>query len=247
MKNTAAYTWQAPLPKTAVSDISFYRLSGPHDSGELQGAIYNSWHTYDGVNEGVNSEIPNDWYRSGTKDLQESRVIRKENTPDYNSVLYVAKHGNKYGKTTDVAKRLSPCIGYWDADIDNPGEEGDDPTPPPTPSDTHTITSLSVNVMSQGWIVRDVNDNKAKFYAHLSTDEEVEIPVVENSNDRFELKNHTFAHDTSIDYFILRYTDGSGSSQTFSIYSSGKLATYTFLNNNNVSFEFDNDKHVTYH
>lgn len=246
MKKTAAYTWQAPLPKTAVTDISFYRLSGAHDSGERQGAIYNSWHTYKDVNNEVNPGIPDYWYASGKKDLQESRTIEPSGAPSYNSVLYIAKHGNKYGETTNVAKRLSPCIGYWDAGIDNPGQQGGGDDPTPTPSDTHTISSLSVNVMSHTWIVHNVNIGNAKFYAHLSTDEEVEIPVAENSNDRFELKNHTFAHDTSIEYFILRYTR-SVATETFKIYNSGVLSTYTFLNNNNVSFDIDNDKKVTYH
>lgn len=113
MRNTAQYTWQCKIPKKAVSKISFYRLS--RTNGPTQGTIYNAWHTTTDITTWISaSDIPNNWYASGSFDLQTTRQFTDNNGNRYNSVVYTAVHGNGYSVTSSTPQRLAPCVGYWD-------------------------------------------------------------------------------------------------------------------------------------
>ena len=111
--------WQCEIPKKAVTDISFFRLT-PHN-GSNQAKIFNSWHTKANIMTMVNQNIPDDWYVNGSlvgktnAPLQETRTFfdTSTNTND-NALIYTAIHGNKYSSTSNEAQNLSPCIGYWD-------------------------------------------------------------------------------------------------------------------------------------
>ena len=109
--STTKYKWTAKIPKKAVTDISFYRLS--RANGSTQSTIYNSWHTTKSISTWITaSSIPNDWYSSG--DLQQTRQILDESSGTYyNALIYTAVHGNGYGVTGETPKRLAPCVGYW--------------------------------------------------------------------------------------------------------------------------------------
>lgn len=111
------YTWTAKIPKKAVTNISFYRISNANgDANHDQATIYNAWHTTSSIETWITaSTINNDWYRSGKQDLQTTRRLHDDSTgTDYNALVYTAVHGNGYSTTTDPAERLAPCVGYWD-------------------------------------------------------------------------------------------------------------------------------------
>ena len=72
MSKTAEYTWQAKIPKKAVTNISFYRLS--RANGPTQSTIYNAWHTTTSIDTWITaSNINSSWYRTGSMDLQTTR------------------------------------------------------------------------------------------------------------------------------------------------------------------------------
>jgi len=107
------YTWTCKIPKKAITDISFYRLS--RANGATQGTIYNAWHTTESISTWISaSSIPNGWYRTGSQDLQTTRQFTDSNGNRYNSVVYTAVHGNGYSVTDSTPQRLAPCVGYWD-------------------------------------------------------------------------------------------------------------------------------------
>ena len=116
-KSSEAYTWTAEIPKKAVTNISFYRLSHTNTNSSIsiptdkQGTIFNAWHTRKNVNDMLNSTAKG--YRT-QGDLQESRTFLDTSTNTYdNALTYTAIHGNGYSVTSSSSERLSPCIGYW--------------------------------------------------------------------------------------------------------------------------------------
>lgn len=106
--------YKTAIPKYVNTKISFYRLS-EHGDDVFDGTIFNSWHTYVGVRNNMNTDIKghSDWELLG--DIAEYRSIG--NTAR-NYTHYYALRGNDYSVVAHNAsdrytKWLSPCIGYW--------------------------------------------------------------------------------------------------------------------------------------
>ncbi len=98
--------WLAYLPKSVLTDISFYRYSISDET------IYNAWHTKADINNELN-DTSQEWVDSYKTPLQESRTVDGKN-----ETVYTALRGNGYGSVPDDdplldEKRLSPCVGYW--------------------------------------------------------------------------------------------------------------------------------------
>ena len=237
MDKVEQYEWHAPLPKKALDNISFYRLSkkGATDAPLGEGSVYNSWHTYEGVNDQLNSEIPNDWYRSNQKDLQESRVVTVNGIAT-RSLVYTATHGNKHSVTPDVANRLSPCIGYWSygesqeqtsTTASGGGESGGGGS-----STTYSV-GISCNTGNKTWI--ETNANKGdKLWVHFSDNSCYELP--HTGSNRFEVSNLTINRDVSIDYFYMTDTTGKGYSNI------GVSKEVTITKNYNYTYTINNDQ-----
>ena len=112
---TEDYTWVTQIPKKAITDIVFYRLSKPGDKpGEPHGTIYNAWYTSkdDKASKLKHSNIPVGWYQSGKEDLQTTRQMTDSDGVRYNETVYTAIHGNGLGVTSGSG-RLAACVGYW--------------------------------------------------------------------------------------------------------------------------------------
>lgn len=108
-------TWVTQIPKKAITDIVFYRLSKPGDKpGEPHGTIFNAWYTSkdDKASKLNHSKIPVGWYRSGKEDLQTTRQMTDDDGVRYNETVYTAVHGNGLGKASGNG-RLAACVGYW--------------------------------------------------------------------------------------------------------------------------------------
>ena len=106
--------YKAAIPKYVNTQISFYRLS-THGDDVFDGTIFNSWHTYVGVRDNLNSGIKgrSDWELLGN--IAETRNVGSTTTK---YAHYYALRGNGYGNVAhNHANRyerwLSPCIGYW--------------------------------------------------------------------------------------------------------------------------------------
>lgn len=109
------YTWNCQIPKRAISDISFYRLTPPNSS-EGEGWVWNSWHTYEGVDGTIQTDDARNHKVDG-KALQDNRQYEDDYGNKHNYLIYKAFYGNGYNKTTVTSKRLAPCIGYWISDV----------------------------------------------------------------------------------------------------------------------------------
>lgn len=127
MKKASNYTYQAAIPKSITTKISFYRINDTYNETELiptnpnssqiqkcpYGAVFNSWHTYQGVNSALKDSIKNsNWKVLG--DLKEDRLNSAGDTYTH----YYMIRGNGYGEVDHNAagryeQWLSPCIGYW--------------------------------------------------------------------------------------------------------------------------------------
>lgn len=172
--STENYTWTCEIPKKAVSNISFYRLSKATDKpGNPHGTIYNAWHTSPKISDMISSSNiadNSDWYVDGKQDFLTKSSTRQRTDGDgnrYNSVVYTAVHGNGWSITSESKKRLSPCIGYWDY---SPGGGTPAPTQAPTQSgggggSSGSTASITVNVSTniQTWI----NTNVQNYGSHL--------------------------------------------------------------------------------
>lgn len=110
-KGVTGGEWECEIPKKAVTNISFYRLTG--QNGSSQATIYNAWYTRANVMNMINSSINNSsWLTNG--DLQNTRTFLDASTNTYdNALTYTAIHGNGYSSTSVESERLSPCVGYW--------------------------------------------------------------------------------------------------------------------------------------
>lgn len=105
--------YKAAIPKYVNTDISFYRLSKSTDD-VFPGTVFNSWHTYSGVRNAMNSSIKN----SGWEVLGNIAETRKIGSTNNTYTHYYAIRGNGYSTVAHNAtdryqKWLSPCIGYW--------------------------------------------------------------------------------------------------------------------------------------
>lgn len=105
--------YKAAIPIYVKTDISFYRLSKNGDD-VYPGTVYNSWHTFAGVNSKLSSTASG-WKDAILGDLRESRLITNS-TACYTD--YYAIRGNGYSTVAHndgsrYTKWLSPCVGYW--------------------------------------------------------------------------------------------------------------------------------------
>ena len=82
--------YKAAIPKYVNTQISFYRLS-THGEDVFDGTIFNSWHTYVGVNNNVNGSI------SGWKILGNLAENRNIGSTTSKYLHYFAMRGNGYG------------------------------------------------------------------------------------------------------------------------------------------------------
>lgn len=112
------YTYCAAIPSYVTTNISFYRLApfGEYERNSqyiLKGNIYNSWHTYSGINSRLSSTASG-WVSSfGLGSMLESRT--KSSTTYWH---YFAIRGNGEGVVDNTSSSryslwLKPCVGYW--------------------------------------------------------------------------------------------------------------------------------------
>lgn len=137
------YTWTAAIPKKAVTNIAFYRLSWPSKKTESppdpHGTIYNAWHTSPNIDAMlIGTSIPDSWFDGA---LETTRQKTDDDGNRYNALTYTALHGNKNSTTTDAAKRLAPCVGYWDYTSSSVT-----PTEAPSPTQAPVSTTRFVTV-----------------------------------------------------------------------------------------------------
>lgn len=112
-KDSNGFTvFKAAIPKAVSTQISFYRLSTQTDD-VYPGTVFNSWHTYSGVNNKLTGTAKN-WRMLG--DLADTRQVGSTSSL---YTHYYAIRGNGHGEvahsptSSAYPKWLSPCIGYW--------------------------------------------------------------------------------------------------------------------------------------
>ena len=186
------YTWTAQIPKKAVSDIAFYRLSKPGDRednpSEPHSTIYNAWYTStDKASFLTYSSIPTDWYvPAGSENLQTTRQVTVDGVR-HNETVYTAVHGNGRGRTTDKRYRLAACVGYWGnqggSGSQSATESGGSSTVAPTESGqtSHTIT-IDVECNNQPWVYNNVIYNGMELYAVASDNHDYKLNNTSTSN-----------------------------------------------------------------
>lgn len=108
-------SWVAMMPANVKEEISFYRLSTTNDT------IYNAWHTNARVNDEL-SDTAETWLGKFTN--PDGSTVTALETTRGSSLTYTARCGNGYGEVSDTdpdrdMKRLSPCIGFWNAAVAN--------------------------------------------------------------------------------------------------------------------------------
>lgn len=106
--------YKGAIPTYVNTDISFYRLS-QNGQDVYPGTVYNSWHTFVGVNSKLSSTASG-WKDNILGNLRETRKISSTGTACYTD--YYAIRGNGYSTVAHNAsdrysKWLSPCVGYW--------------------------------------------------------------------------------------------------------------------------------------
>lgn len=185
-EETTYTTWVAMLPKDIVTDISFYRFSVANET------IYNSWHTWSDPDKyekqltgTAKGWLTNVFGRKAGDYLETTRGT---------SLVYTARAGNGYNAVGEDdperdMKRLSPCIGFWDATVANKGLSGssgggEDPTDPPQQGSSVQVgVNLNIPRDSKKWIV----DNLKRGYSvwiEFNTGDPVEMTIDKNNYDR---------------------------------------------------------------
>ena len=227
------YTWTAEIPKKAVTNIAFYRLSSPGDSGEKKGNIYNSWRTAEKVNDWLNPNIPNNWFDTNKKDLDKTRQREDSDGNKYNALVYTAVRGNLYGDTKDPEQRLSPCIGYWNRG--SSGSTGGGDTEEPKPSGSYKI-GVSLNVPeSKMWLWNSVSGGDELY---VITENGNSYLIKQNGYGRFE-DTFTMEAGDSIVAFGLKNRGASKYYNTLYLTSNFKITQ-----NYNVSFTVTNEDKI---
>lgn len=236
--------WVASIPKSALSDISFYRLAKAADRDDSSkyarhGTIYNSWHTCTGVNNMLKSDINLNWfYPAGNKNLQEKRRIIDNTTGGYyNATTYVALRGNGYGPSNVSSERLAPCVGYWG--YTGPAAGGGTVVVPTTPSGGGSSSTYSTNVYfnvndNLSYIYQQANGGVSGAHVYFHTGSGGEYQMTPSANNRFSATYDLAAGDT-IDYFYLMYAGGS----TETYYMDTNVSKFV-VNGNSPSFYFSN-------
>ena len=236
MTKTADYTWKCKIPKKVITKISFYRLS--RANGSTQGTIYNAWHTTEDISTWVTaSSIPNNWYRTGKQDLQTTRQYTQDGNK-YNALVYTVVHGNGYSVTDDTAKRLAPCVGYWNYSGGSGGGGAVTPTIPSGgggggSSATSYDINVEVNTSNKTWIQSNVN-NGDKLWFWTQDGRNIELINQGPTSNTFKWSGKLNANDEIVGFYI---TNSSGTGyKDFSV-----SATHVVTANWNVNYYVDND------
>ena len=236
MSKTADYTWKCKIPKKVTTKISFYRLSKAN--GSTQGTIYNAWHTTSDISTWVTaSSIPNNWYRTGKQDLQTTRQYTQDGNK-YNALVYTVVHGNGYSVTDDTAKRLAPCVGYWNYSGGSGGGGAVTPTIPSGgggggSSATSYDINVEVNTSNKTWIQSNVN-NGDKLWFWTQDGRNIELINQGSTSNTFKWSGKLNANDEIVGFYI---TNSSGTGyKDFSV-----SATHVVTANWNVNYYVDND------
>lgn len=198
------YTWTCKIPKKVVKKISFYRLN-PFN-GTDQGTIFNAWYTHPNVSSWLNPGIKSSWFTKGS--LQTTRQFTDSNGNKYNSLVYRAIHGNGYGLVTEStvnykAKRLSPCIGYWDTE----GNSGGSVTPTESSGGSSATTySVIVVVVTKGWVGSNVGSGSR---LHFTTSSGGDYAYTTSTNTTHFEQTFTLNNEDEITGFYLLHTGGA--------------------------------------
>lgn len=193
------YTWTCKIPKKVVTKISFYRLN-PFN-GTDQGTIFNAWYTHPNVSSWLNPGIKSSWFTKGS--LQTTRQFTDTNGNKYNSLVYRAVHGNGYSVTTDPARRLSPCIGYWDTE----GNSGGSVTPTESSGGSSATTySVIVVVDTKGWVGSNVGSGSR---LHFTTSSGGDYAYTTSTNTTHFEQTFTLNNEDEITGFYLLHTGGA--------------------------------------
>lgn len=238
------YTWRCKIPKKVVDNISFYRLT--RDNGPNQGTIYNAWHTTDKIDKWLevssinndwyisSSNIPSSWQMSDSNKLQISRQMTDINGNKYNALVYTAVHGNGYSKTDDTAKRLAPCVGYWNysgGSGDSSSGGGDNPSGGGSSESSYNIT-VNVNTANKEWIYRDVDQYGSNLWFWTQDGENKQL--TKNGTNYFTWSGTLAANDEIVGFYITN-SNGNGY-KDFDV-----TATHVVTANWNVNYYINND------
>ncbi len=230
MSKTADYTWKCKIPKKVITNISFYRLSKAN--GSTQGTIYNAWHTTESIATWITaSSISSSWYASGSMDLQTTRQYTQDGNK-YNALVYTAVHGNGYSVTNDTAKRLAPCVGYWNY-TGGSASETVAPTSSESGGSTATSYSIQVNVSTANktWIETNVNNGDKLWFW---TQDGGNYELTHSGTNYFTWSGTLAANDEIVGFYI---TNSSGTGyKDFSV-----TATHVVTANWNVNYYINND------
>ena len=104
--------YKGAIPTYVDTDISFYRLS-KHTDDVYPGTVFNSWHTFSGVNSKLSSTAQG-WRVLGN--LRENRKISNSGTACYHDYYAIRGNGHSvvaHNASDRYSKWLSPCVGYW--------------------------------------------------------------------------------------------------------------------------------------
>lgn len=233
MSKTADYTWKCKIPKKVITNISFYRLSKAN--GSTQGTIYNAWHTTESISTWITASniTDNTWYASNQMDLQTTRQYTQDGNR-YNALVYTAVHGNGYSVTDDTAKRLAPCVGYWNYSGGSGGGSSSGGGDSGGGGSTATSYSIQVNVntANKEWIYRDVNQYESHLWFWTQDGGNYELSA--NGTNYFTWSGNLAANDEIVGFYI---TNSSGNGyKDFSV-----SATHVVTANWNVNYHVDND------
>lgn len=211
MNNTAQYTWTAKIPKKAVTNISFYRLS--KSNGSTQGTIYNAWHTTESISTWIGaSSIPNNWYRTGSQDLQTTRQTWDSSTNTYtNALVYTAVHGNGYSVTDNTPQRLAPCVGYWNySGGSGGGDSGGGGGQSGGGGGSAATYDVGVTVDAKSWVESNVNGGSV---LHFTTSSGGDYSFSSHSGTHFE-QHFTLNNGDEITGFYLKHQSGATTNLT---------------------------------
>lgn len=222
--------WQAKIPKKAVTKISFYRLS--KTNGSTQSTIYNAWHTTSDISTWITaSQISNDWYMSGSFDLQTTREYQ-ENGVTYRHLVYTAVHGNGYSDTPNTNERLAPCVGYWgysggSGSSSSGGGSSGGGTGGGSSQATYNVTVI---VDSKDWVASNV---AAGSVLHFTTTSGGDYYYTSRSNNHFE-QTFTLNNGDEITGFYLRHSGGGKTDLTVNaIFTVSRSVNVQYVQQNN--------------
>lgn len=238
------YQWTCKIPKKAVTNIAFFRLSAAKDKDEKKGTIYNSWRTAENVNSMLNPSINNSWFKSGSKDLQNSRQTTDSDGNKYNGLVYTAIHGNGYGLVDKgdpliQEKRLSPCVGYWNYGSSSSG--GD--IKPTDPDNTKPSAGGGSSICKIG-VYLNVPENKTWVYIYGSqlwvvTEKGKAFQMVSDGDKRFKAEGCEIEAGDFIVYIGLK-NPGEAKYYT-SLYLS---PSFEVTRDYNVTFTINNEDRI---